>query len=80
MCLQHVFLVCDSREIQGLNSRFTHTFVDEDAIGWCKLLANKVTKRKMVEKSLIRSARLRLLTLKWRSKVLNASANWRALK
>ena len=58
----------------------THTFIDEDAIGWCKILANKVTKRKIVERSLIRSARLRLLSLKWRAKKLNASANYRAMK
>ena len=64
----------------GLNPRFQHTFVDEDAVGWCKLIASRTTQRKKIEDTLMRSARLRLLTLKWRARKLNTSANKRALR
>ena len=61
----------------GLNSRFEHTFCDEDSIGWAKLLASKRTRRGQIEQALTRSARLRLRALKWRVGKLNESANLR---
>lgn len=63
----------------GTNPRYEHTFVDEDAMGWAKKLAVKFTRRRIIERSLVRSSRVRLLSLRWRAKALNASANKRAL-
>lgn len=65
--------------LSGLNPRFEHTFVDEDAMGWAKKLAIKFTRRKIIERSLIRSTRVRLLSLKWRAKMLNGTANKRSV-
>ena len=65
--------------LSGLNPRYEHTFVDEDAMGWAKKLAIKFTRRKIIERSLIRSTRVRLLSLKWRAKKLNGTANKRSV-
>ena len=71
--------VSEMQPLSGLNPRYEHTFVDEDAMGWAKKLAIKFTRRKIIERSLIRSTRVRLLSLKWRAKMLNGSANKRAV-
>ena len=65
--------------IWGLNPRFFHCFVDEDMMRWCKLVSRK-SHRRTLEKSVLRRANLRLVSLAWRTKVLNKQAKHREEK
>ena len=55
---------------QGLNPRFFHTFHDEDAKGWAKSVARKVS-RLTLERSMLKCANLRLKMLSWHIPILN---------
>ena len=71
--------ICIHASIWGLNPRFFHCFVDEDMMRWCKLVSRK-SHRRTLEKSVLRRANLRLVSLAWRTKVLNKQAKQREEK
>ena len=62
----------------GVNSRYEHTFADEDSIGWAKNAAFKIRARTHIEGKLLRLSRLRLMSMSWRVKSQNSSAARRA--
>lgn len=71
-------LLEDARALR-LNSRFTHCFIDEDHVGWCKKLWSRA-RASQQERQVVRLASLRLRTIKWRAKQLNAQVRSRLLK
>lgn len=63
----------------GTNARYFHCFCDEDSMGWAKKVCRKMSRRHM-ELGICKAANLRLLSLRWRSFVLNRQSMARRWK